>query len=76
MGLREKSDQEEEDTVQHLRPLFVQHYDGGNLVVDLDEEDYWIGVEELKKSVVEKLFLLNGSSPPKTMELKAKLKMI
>lgn len=45
-------------------------------MVDLDEEDCRRGVEEIKHSVVEKIFLPRGSSPPITMELKTKLSAI
>lgn len=55
------------------KPLPLPRVEGGNLVVDMDEEDFRLGVNELQHSIVGRLFLTKGSNPPTTMELRAKL---
>lgn len=37
--------------VCHMKPPSTPRYDGANLVVDLDEEEYRRGIENLKFSV-------------------------
>lgn len=56
-----------------MRPLAILRYDGGNQFVDLDEEVYKKEVEELKYSLVGRIFLSKGSTPPTTIKLKNKL---
>lgn len=56
-----------------LREPAILRFEGGNLTVDLDEEDYRKGVEELKFSIVGRLFLLKRSIMPTIMELKNKM---
>lgn len=46
---------------------------GGNLIVDLDEDDYKRGIKELKYIEVGKLYLNKGIEVPTTMDLKAKM---
>lgn len=48
--------------------------EGGNMIVDLDEEDYWKEIKDLKFSVFGKLFLRRRKSIPTVMELKSKLR--
>lgn len=64
---------QEGEVACQLQPLSIPYYEGGNLVVYLDEEDYRHGVDELENSVVGRIFLLKEGMPPTTMELKAKL---
>lgn len=64
-----KSSQLMKKTPPGTMPIF----EGGNLVVDLNEYEYRRGVENLKFSVVGKIYLSKGSSLPTTVELRNKL---
>lgn len=52
IGVEGKDKKKEEVCNRIMKPLAVPRYEGGNLVIDLDEEDYNRGVDELKYSVV------------------------
>lgn len=56
-----------------LKPITNPKVTGGNLVVQLDAEEFKRGVEHLKYSVLGKLSLQRGDVVPTTMEIKAKL---
>lgn len=45
----------------------------GNVIVELDVEDYQRGIEDLKINVVAKLTIQRGKAMPTTLELKDKL---
>lgn len=59
-----------------VKPLAVPRYEGGNLVIELDEDDYLKGVDELKFSVVGKLYFPKSCEHLTTMEIKNKLGLI
>lgn len=61
----------EDEVIQNMKPLAIPQFEGDNLVVDLDEDDYNVGIEELQFSVVGHLFLSRGSSALTTMSLRA-----
>lgn len=56
-----------------MKPLSITRVEGGNLLVELDVDDYKKGVEELRFSVVGRNHLQKGSSAPTTMELRRML---
>lgn len=56
-----------------LREPAITRFDGGNITVKLDEEDYRRGVDELQFCIIRMLFLPKESIIPTTMELKNKL---
>lgn len=62
-----------EDMVIPFRPLSTPRFEGGNLIVELDMEDYKKEVEELCFSIVGRNYLQKGKVAPPTMELKTKL---
>lgn len=43
-----------------LKPLLIPRVEGGNIVVELDLEEYLQGIEELQYSVVGRLILQKG----------------
>lgn len=53
-----------------LKPLPIPRVEGGNVVVEIDEDDNHKGVNELMFSVVGKLSLQNGEVAPSTLDLK------
>lgn len=53
--------------------LAIPRFEGGNLVIDLDEDDYQKHMKKLKYSVLGMLFLMKGKENPTTMELKENL---
>lgn len=69
----EKKHSEKGGANRPMKPLAVPRYEGSNLVIDLDEEDYLKGVEELKFSMVGQLYLPRICEHPTTMEIKDKL---
>lgn len=76
LGCNGKIPREEYGVNQMMKRFKIPRYEGGNLVIDLDKEDYKRGVEELKYNVVGRLFLTKGCEHPTTMELKNKLAQI
>lgn len=61
------------DDIFPLKPLSAPKMAGGNIVVEIDEEEYRRGVEDLKFSVIGKLSMSRGVDAPTTMEIKEKL---
>lgn len=59
--------------VSSLKPFSIPRVEGGNVIVDLDDDDYSPGIEELQFSVVGRLFLPRTAAVPTTMNLRAKL---
>lgn len=56
-----------------LKSLSIPCSEGGNIIVDVDDDDYNQKVDELQFSLVGRLFLLKSNSTPITMTLRAKL---
>lgn len=50
--------------------------EGGNIVVEVVKEDYSKAMEELRFSVIGRLFLRRGEITPSTFELKERLQLI
>lgn len=59
----------EEDSIP-LKPLLKPRFFVGNVVVEVDDEDYYRGVEEF--SVIGKLLLHRGDQVPTMLEMKKK----
>lgn len=59
-----------------LKPIVLPRFEGGNVVVEIDEEDYQKGVNEIQYSVVGQLRLQKGELLPTTLELRSKLEAI
>lgn len=72
-GHKELRKEDKGSSTQVMKIPLVPRYEGGNLVVDLDEEAYLKVIEELKHSIVGRLFLQRWCFLPKTIELKKKL---
>lgn len=51
-------------------------YVGGNIQIEIDEEEYRLGLMEHEHSLIGRLVLLKGDKPLKTVELKEKLSKI
>lgn len=64
------------ENVVVLKNLPQPRMEGGNIVIEIDEEDYRKGVDELWFSVVEKLTLHKGETSPMPLELKRKLQLL
>lgn len=62
--------QKVDDVYVPLKPLSAPTMAGGNIVVEIDEEEYRSGVEDLKYSVIGKLSISRGDEAPTTMEIK------
>lgn len=62
-----------EGKVNNLKPFLIPRYKGGNLIVELDEDDYNKGIQDLQFSIVDCLFLPRTSTAPTTMSLRSKL---
>lgn len=56
-----------------LKPISAPRMAGGNVVIEIDEEEYHRGVDELKYSVIGKLTLSHGEEAPTTKEIRRKL---
>lgn len=63
----------EKSSPPKLKLLSIPRMVGSNILVDLDEDNYQRGVDELKSRVIRWLFLTRGTSTPTTMELRTKL---
>lgn len=73
IGSKDSHLQQGGDMIHMMRSLSTPRYEGGNLIVDLDEDEYIKGVENLKFSAVWRIFLKRGASLPHKMDLKSKL---
>lgn len=60
-------------SIHVMKPLMALRYVGGNLIGDLDEDEYVKGIENLKFSVVGWIYVKREASLPTTMNLKSKL---
>lgn len=56
-----------------LRQFSTPRIEGGNVVIELDVEDYERGIQDLKFSVIAKLTIQKGEEAPTTLQLKEKL---
>lgn len=56
-----------------LKTFVVLKIEGGNIVVEVDEEEYQKEVEEFKYSIVGKISLRKKDVPPTTLDLKNKM---
>lgn len=70
MGVKEKKHKEEEGSNRTIRPLAIPRYEGGNLVIDLDEGDYKRGVKELQYNVMGKPYFPKNCEHPTTVDIK------
>lgn len=68
-----KDNSEVPRVVMQLKPISIPRIEGGNVVVEVDEDDYRKGVMELQFSVVGRLFIQKGEIAPTMLELKTKL---
>lgn len=73
MGRKDTQEENKARANRPMRTLSIPIYEGDNLIVDLDEEEYLKGIDDLKYSVVGRLYLRRGIFPPTTMDLKKKL---
>lgn len=55
------------------KPIAMSCIECGNVIVEVDGDNYRKGVAELKFSVVGRLFIQKGEIPPTILELKSKL---
>lgn len=69
----EKQNQSVEVDSIPLKPISNPKVVGGNVVVEVDAEEYKRGVENLKFSVIGRLSVHRDDSLPTTMEVKEKL---
>lgn len=56
----EKSHHEGDSRDGALRPLSIPRYEGGNLIMELDDDEYRQGIDELQHNVIRKLLLHRG----------------
>lgn len=56
-----------------LKPIAALKNYRGNIVVEIDEEEYYKGIVELKYNITGKLTISRGIEGPSTMEIKRKL---
>lgn len=73
MYAKEKSINQEVVQLKHVAESILE---GGNIIVEVDEDDYMEAVEELKFSVIRRLFIHRGETMPTTLELKERLQSI
>lgn len=62
-----------EDECVPLKLLFTPRIVGGNVVIEIDKDEYHRGVEELKYIVIGKLTLSREDEAPTTREIRRKL---
>lgn len=63
----------EEEEYTPMKPLSAPRMAEGNIIIEIDEEEYHRGVEELKYNTTGKLALSRAAKAPTTMEMKIKL---
>lgn len=74
IGVREQLHGKEDGVpIKHLSLLRIE---GGNIVVEVDKEQYQKGINEPNYSVVGRLSLQKGDLIPTTMELRCKLEAL
>lgn len=59
--------------VQVLKPFSLPRWEGGNVVVEQDYQEYQSGIQKLQYNVVGRLSMLRGKSSPTNMNLKVHL---
>lgn len=61
-----------QDTIP-LKLVCLPRLEGGNVIVEIGEDEYYKGVNDLQFSMVGRLILKKGETPPTTIELQTKL---
>lgn len=77
-ALVNKNEEVENQTIEkvsNFKPFSILQVEGGNLILDLDEDDYNQGIEDLQFSVVGYLFLSRTFITLTTMLLREKLSL-